>query len=74
MLGREDLDECPKCHNTGIHLQFEYGPESVTSSAKFCDCPIAKSYLARLRTLPVLKSRLALIQRDVLERAIQLKP
>jgi hypothetical protein len=72
MIAREDLDECPKCHDTGIHIQHQYNSQAVTSTAKFCDCPIAKNYLAQFRSIPALKSRIALIQRDYLERMAHL--
>lgn len=72
MIGREDFDECPKCHNTAIHMTHSYGPDAITTTAKFCDCRAAKWYLARLNSQPVLKSRIALIKRDILERMAQL--
>jgi hypothetical protein len=73
MTGPEDLDECPKCHNTAIELiQQPLVHDTVTYTAKFCDCPIARNYLAQFYSIPALKSRIALIQRDALERMANL--
>ena len=72
MIGREDLDECPKCHNTGIDLQYVHGLAQVTYTVRFCGCPVAKNCLSQLLSQPVLKSRIALIKRDILERMAQL--
>jgi hypothetical protein len=76
MIGREDMDECPKCHNTGLVFQRLQAPTSVTSTAKWCDCPLAKRYIASLRQLgqsqAVLKGKIAIIQRNIVERMAQL--
>ena len=71
MIGREDFDECPKCHNTAIHMTHSYGPDAITTTARFCDCQTAKWYLARLYSSFALKSRSQLVARDILERMAQ---
>lgn len=76
MIGREDLDECPKCYNTGIHIQHHHRTDvdAHISTAQWCDCPIAKRYLTALRQRFIgLKSRLSLVERDFLERMAQLQ-
>jgi len=48
MIGREDLDKCPKCQDTAIQFHHSPGPEAITTTAKWCDCRTARLYLARL--------------------------
>jgi hypothetical protein len=67
--------QCPKCHDTAIHLQQTSSPDAdtFTMTAKYCDCPTAQLYLARLRQQFIgLKSRLSLVERDFLERMVHL--
>lgn len=71
--GREMNEQCPKCHDTAIHLQQSHSPEAITVTAKYCDCPMSQLYLARLRQHFVgLKSRLSLVERDFIERIAQI--
>ena len=66
-------NQCPKCHDTAIHLEQHWGPEALTVTGGWCDCPTAQLYLARLRQQFIgLKSRLSLVERDFLERMVHL--
>jgi len=72
MIGREDFDECPKCHNIGIQFQRAQGLTAATITAKWCDCPLAKRYIAGFRSQAYPKARIALLQRDFFERMAQI--
>lgn len=66
------MDKCPKCHDTAIHFQQTQSSTAVTTTARFCGCPTAKLFLARLQAQAIPKGRASLIARDILERLVQL--
>lgn len=64
--------KCPKCHDIGIALEHVQESASVTTTVKWCDCPVAKRHIAGFRSQVYPKARIALLQRDFMERMAHL--
>lgn len=74
-------ERCSRCRDIGLQIEHVPGPISITSTAKWCDCPMAKRYIASLRQLgqsqavlkyKLHKYKLHIIQRNAIERLTQL--
>ena len=67
---------CPKCHDSGFQFEQRHSAEAVIAAFKWCDCLLAKRYIASIRQLgqsqAVLKHKIALIQRNAVERLLNL--